>query len=217
MKAFTSRVLTTVSIVFIQACATNNAQKVRESRSLTATILMSPGAIYRPNGRVGIGAVYSANRTENDSINHSDASSKEFGEDSFNAKESRSREVDAFVHYYPWSTSAFFMGVGFQNKTAEYSVAVDQNVSTLEEADANLKYSSRVTKVKVPVGWSWIYENGFSVLFDLGPTISVKEQGTVSGTANNQPSTRKDLLVKDLARDSKGAFLDGIITLGYSF
>ena len=217
MKTLISRVCAVATLIAIEACATNNAQKVRESRSVTATILMSPGAIYRPNGHVGIGAVYSANRAKNDTVAHSDVSSKEFGEDSFKTQETRSKGLDAFVHYYPWSTSAFFMGVGFKNETSEYSVAVDQNVATLEEADSNLKYSSRVTKVKVPVGWSWIYENGFSVLFDFGPVVSVKEQGSTSGSANSQPSQRKDLLVKDLSRDSRGPLLDGILTLGYSF
>ncbi len=204
-------------VVVSQACATSNAQKVRENRNLTATVFTAPGAIYRPNGKVGMGAVFQSYRKKNDKILHSAENSKEFGSDQFTTNETKSRGVDTFLHYYPWSTSAFFFGLGLKSTTSQYSLAVDNQGTTLNEADTNLEYSSKTTKVKVPVGWSWIYENGFSLLFDMGLKVAANEVSSTSSKGEAIDSKRQKMLVEDLSRDSKGTLFEPIVTLGYSF
>jgi hypothetical protein len=204
-------------VMLIQACATSNAQKVRENRSVTATIFTAPGAIYRPNGHVGIGAVYQSYKRKNDKILHSPENAKVFGSDEFTTNETRSRGVDTFVHYYPWSTSAFFFGLGLKSTASEYSLAVNNEGTTLNESDTNFKYSSKTTKVKVPVGWSWIYENGFSLLLDMGLKVATNEVSSTNVKGEAIDTERQKLLTEDLSSDSKGTIFEPIFTLGYSF
>jgi hypothetical protein len=204
-------------VMMSHACATSNAQKVRENRSLTATVFTAPGAIYRPNGHVGVGAVYQSYRRKNDKILHSPENAKEFGTDEFATNETKSKGVDTFLHYYPWSTSAFFFGLGLKSTTSAYSLAVSKEGTSLNDADSNLEYSSKTTKVKVPVGWSWIYENGFSLLFDMGLKVATNEVSSTNSKGEAVDSKRQKMIIEDLSRDSKGTLFEPILTLGYSF
>jgi hypothetical protein len=94
---------------------------------------------------------------------------------------------------------------------------VNNEGTTLNESDTNFKYSSKTTKVKVPVGWSWIYENGFSLLLDMGLKVATNEVSSTNVKGEAIDTERQKLLTEDLSSDSKGTIFEPIFTLGYSF
>jgi hypothetical protein len=205
-------------IVLTQACATTGAEKIRAQKSVTAAVFPTIGAIYRPTAKIGIGATISASVRENDELTHSEENMKDFGSETFNVKESKSRGTNAFLHYYPWSTSAFFLGAGVKSESKNYSLAVSNDGTTLDSiSPVNMTYSASVKKIRVPLGWNWIYESGFSMLLDIGPNVAVTETATSLLKNDQVDATKKEMLISDLSRDSKGALIEPMFTMGYSF
>jgi len=206
------------ALIFTQACATTGADKMRAQRSVTATVFPTVGAIYRPTAKVGLGATLSSYVREDEQLSHSPENMKNFGSETFNVQESRSRGTNAFLHYYPWTTSAFFMGAGIKTESKNYALAVNNDGSALEsDAATNLTYSAKVKKIRVPLGWNWIYESGFSMLLDIGPNVAVSETATSLVKNDQLDATKKEMLISDLSRDSRGALLEPVFSLGYSF
>ena len=148
--------------------------------------------------------------------------------ESSNGDDSEERDVTVanlgglglFYHYYPWETSAFFLGgaaswesskVKFEERTREYTATSKECVE--------VGFRKKSLRIGAVVGWFWIWENGFSLLLDLGPRIRVQHYRsfTDNGESDNVDQSRRDDFVDQI--NGLSVFLGGIPSrmLGYSF
>lgn len=163
------------------ACAPERAEAIREDKSLTLGL---PGASYRPTGKLGVGVTGSYGHREKMTVN-----TKERGVTALAVNFDTNRpstlegdkEIDAshttinpFVQYFPWSTSAFFVGVGGSFYHATYRFEEETEGSTnLAPSYTGVSYDINSTYIGVPAGWAWIWESGFSLGLDFGPRFRV--------------------------------------------
>jgi len=202
-----------------QGCAPSRAKIVREQRNTTIGLL---GASYRPNGNIGVGISASGakDEVEVDREKKSYANSKS---DDANVQmiAETSSMVSPFVHYYPWDTSAFFVGAGANFTKSRYQYEAEKEGSTtLAPAYTEVNYEVSATDLHMPLGWNWIWENGITLMLDFGPSTTVAYAGRYSndGGDGGVNATQRDESIAALDSAKKGAvrFSLGSI-IGYSF
>jgi len=208
------------------ACAPEHAAKVRADKSLT---LGAFGAAYRPNGKFGFGAtVGTGTETKTVDPTKSDGDvvvTKKVDADLYNYRNVKTSAtgINPFVHYYPWETSAFFVGAAASIYTAKYSFHEETSGSTsLLPSYTDVDYNQNATYVGVPLGWAWIWESGFSLTLDFGPRTRVAATGHYSkdGTDDGVDVAKRDLTTKAIDKLGTGILFGGPtgnLLVGWSF
>jgi hypothetical protein len=194
------------------ACAPTNAREIRELRPTSVGLL---GVAYRPNGDHAVGLVGGAIGT---SLPAAPIGADADDQEERDTKLRSSASIGAFYHYYPMADSAFFVGAGFTHSSQSYSF----NERTNSYSDSNkdttkVKFSSKATWIGVPLGWGWIWENGFTLILDLGPRVRVGYSKSYSddGEDDDVDTDRRDDYVEDL--DGRKFTVGGGGLIGYSF
>ena len=202
------------------SCAPNKARQIREMRPVTVGLPI--GAMYRPTGDIALGAAYGRMIKDNYKVDTEqkrvNAEGKEEELEEFNAK-INSSVFRPYVHYYPWADSAFFLGIGLDVRRSIYKV--EENAESELGAlggEKDLEYDVSTQRVRIPVGWSWIWGNGISLLMDLGPRVAVQQSGSDSEEAETtSANTRRADTLSDLDSEEQGAIIEPVFLLGYSF
>ena len=207
------RLLPLITLFTTISCATDNAEKVRQERPYTVGYL---GGGYRPKGNMGINVYpsYTSARFGNSPSTESSSLFKEETDRDLNLKDFNFS--GSFI-YFPWHTSAFNMGISVKKGTSTLSYNADGATSTAVSSRINVEYQRSYTTIGIPVGWYWIWENGFTLSLDFGPRWRVTNSLSWNydgGTAVNQ-SERDSFQSK---MENVNAFtLGGAGIIGYSF
>ncbi|MDB2447258.1 hypothetical protein N9W79_01395 [bacterium] len=245
-----SKVLSIAFIIatFLTAsCATDKSAKVRSIRPVTVGLSTSGlGGMYRPNDTYAVGVTTGGSSYEGETMKiYSPANQDALGAEEFDILESQSSTTNLYAHYYPWKDSAFYMGVRISKRdsTFVYKVESEGGLSLsdgqIEESGeetrqpegstgttlvpnlSQISLETSSTQVKIPVGWSWIWENGISCMLELGgPIISFDQSSSysLSGESEGVNQTKRDILASELkASVGKGSALSPVLGFGYSF
>lgn len=203
----------------VMNCAPDQAAKLRAEKSLT---LGYPGVSYRPNGKVAVGmtGAYSSMGTKVTESTDDGKMSISGVTTSTNTTPStegdrviaqKTTQLNPFVQYFPWDTSAFFVGAGasYQTKTSRF----DEKTSSwtlAEPAYAPVTTNTTTTYLAVPVGWAWIWGTGFSLTLDFGPRIRMSQStkftndGSTAGVDADRRSRTVDAINDQDSRLSLG-------------
>lgn len=241
--------LASVAIVpmITSSCATNNSAKVRAQRPITVGLSTGGiGGMYRPNDTFAFGATTGGTSGEAETLTiYSPANRKALGAEEFGILESQTSSTNIYAHYYPWKDSAFYMGLRIKQQEATFVYEVDSSSSSLgftgedislpddmlsnaERGATNLAgYQTPVslatssTQIKIPIGWSWIWENGISFMLELGgPVIGFTQNSTynIDGEAEGVNTTKRDILATELIDTvGKDSAVSPFLNFGYSF
>jgi len=124
------------------------------------------------------------------------------------------------MQYFPWSTSAFFVGIGGSLHRATYRFAEDTETSTnLAPSSTDVSYDVNSSYVGVPAGWAWIWESGFSLGLDFGPRFRVRREIAYrnDGTTGGVDSEKRDNTVATLDSLERPVNWGGTGIIGWSF
>ncbi len=202
----TGRILSATFILIalasaLSSCAPERAEALRAEKSLTLGVY---GASYRPTPKVGIGATGNYANREKTTVNTQERGiatiTKQYSISPNTYESNREIEVthwrfDPFVQYFPWSTSAFFLGVAGRFDRATYRFDEETQGSTsLAPAYTDVTYDVDSVYVGVPAGWAWIWESGFSLGMDFGPRFRVQTAVDYrnDGTSGGVNSDKRD-------------------------
>lgn len=200
------------------AIAPERAKAIREDKALTLGLPL--GAIYRPNGKIGLGTGYSGFQTKEKAKPEAssdltlDASSKTERELS-----GRETDINAFIQYFPWDTSSFFFGAGATYRKSKLSYQETVAGSTLTEDSTNVSLERTSTSVGVPVGWCWIWQPGFTFQLAATPSVVASRKTTLSddGTDGNVDQEQRDRTLKGLAKNQGVLSVSAGLLIGWSF
>jgi hypothetical protein len=196
-------------LVLGTSCATDDAAKLRAEKPIEVGLL---GGMYRPDDNKGFGLAANVEKSI-------PAPTSFFDTDKNEEKDPeivQATEFNLFYHHYPWETSAFFVGASAVQRESTFKF---DEPRTAGGGDEEIKFTNKSTYVGVPLGWSWIWDNGISLLLDLGPRYKVSEERTFSNDAEDEvSSTSRDDTVNDL----EGKYLPKLSIgaaglIGYSF
>jgi len=200
-------------------CAPSQAQAIRQGRNTTIGLL---GASYRPTGTFGVGVTGQFGSDEF-SVDKSKKERATSDTDKANLRDvaERSEAVAPFVHYYPWATSAFFVGAGARFSTLKYTFEEENSQSTaLAPSYSEVKYNVASTEVHMPLGWHWIWESGFTAMLDFGPRMNVAYKGrfTDDGSESGVSADQRDRTAESIDRVNRnGVRFGGTGLVGWSF
>ncbi len=219
-------VLSCVAALSTFACAPEHASKVRQDKSLTLGL---PGVSYRPNGKIGVGVTAGAASNQKQTVDNSKTglSSVIGSSNDANSDEADQRQVvssfvqiSPFVQYFPWDTSAFFVGVGGTYYRGSYKFNEEKVDSTsLNPQFAEVDYQTRSNYIGVPLGWAWIWESGFSLTLDFGPRARVSRSAelTKDGKDEGVSSSERDKTVSTIDSLEPKYTYGGSGIIGWSF
>jgi len=195
--------LSLMSSIFFR-CATDNAAAVRQDRPFSIGIL---GAGYRPHADIGMGLHGSVSQDS-----PAPADSSKFDE---RKMKERGQSIGFSFVTFPWKTSAFCFGLGVN--TGKGKVSFDADVVGSSTEKTRVEFNRSMTYVGVPVGWYWIWENGFTFFLNFGPNYRVahKTSLTKDGGLTVDAAQRDDFIssIEDAKRVAWGYY--GL--MGYSF
>jgi hypothetical protein len=184
-------------------CAPQNAEAIRKDKSLTLGL---PGLSYRPTGKFAVGSTFSSLSGQKNTVKVDNSTSSGVIGATGETKAPTSRVVTTsetvispFVQYFPWSTSAFFVGAGGSYYTAKMKYDEDRMGSpNLEPSLTSVAYSRNSTYVGVPFGWAWIWTPGFSLTVDLEPQwrVATSDKYKDDGTSDQVNTDNRDRTVK---------------------
>lgn len=206
------------------ACAPTNAAAIRQDKSLTLGL---PGASYRPTGKVGVGVTGGHVAKQKTTIDNTKTGFGSVVSATADENPGAQREVEAstytvspFLQYFPWDTSAFFIGAGATFNRAYYhfdEATVDS--TSLNPQYGEVNYETRSTYVGVPVGWAWIWTPGFSLTLDFGPRARVSRTTNVSrdGSQNEVSSKERDKTIETIDSLEPRYSWGGSGIIGWSF
>ncbi len=206
------------------ACAPNNAAQVRAERSLTLGI---PGAAYRPSGSVGVGITGSYTPEQKTTIDNTKSGLNSVVESGSDESPESQREVTAtsytlspFIQYFPWASSAFFVGGGATFSRAYYKYDEETVDSTsLNPQYGEVNYETKAVYVGVPVGFAWIWAPGFSITLDVGPRARISYSSTVTrdGSGRDVSSAEREKTTSTIDSLEPRYTLGGSGMIGWSF
>jgi hypothetical protein len=189
-------------------CAPSNARELRELRPTTVGFI---GAAYRPTPDTGVGAALgigfeSSTYTVNKEDDERDPTQRE------------NYQLGVFYHRYLMADSAFFLGIGADTNQTTYTF--DERTNTYSSANktyADVEYDVRTTRIGMPLGWAWIWEEGFTIILDIGPRLEIAKSGSYDddGEDEDVDVDRRDDYVDRLTGRVISFGASGII--GYSF
>jgi hypothetical protein len=86
---------------------------------------------------------------------------------------------------------------------------------------ARVSVESSTIQLKVPFGWSWMWRNGISLLFELGGPVVVfnKDSGmTIDGENEGVNKVERDIVIAELESElRKEHAFSPYLSIGYSF
>ena len=225
-----SALLMMVLVPVVINCAPDRARQLREEKSLTLGLPL--GVTYRPNGKVGLGLTGGTGQTANkiDSVGDNgdpvsmgssvSTSTSTTPKDGERVVKEHYTEISPFVQYFPWDTSAFFVGAGgTYKKTASNFQENTADSTTLEPSYTPVSMESKSIYFNVPVGWAWIWTPGFSLTLDATASIPVSHSNTYDndGTTGKVNETNRNKTVDAIEKNqtSISMALGGMI--GWSF
>jgi hypothetical protein len=238
-----------VGTLFTSGCATTKSAKVREQRPITVGLSTGGlGGMYRPNDTYAFGATTGGTFQEGETMTiYSPANQKALGAEEFDVLESQTSNTNLFFHYYPWADSAFYMGVKISKSDATFIYEVESQNSmvgftgdeisspmegSLDEIDSTggttltgsltqVALETSSTQVKIPIGWSWIWENGISFMLELGGPILNFDQSSsysMNGEYEGVDKQKRDVLASELKTTvGKDSAVSPFLSFGYSF
>ena len=169
-------------------CAPDNASEVRELKPESVGLL---GFIHHPDGEKAYGIT--GDYSKNSSVENSGLYTIIDPERS--AKITNQWQVSLFYHHYPWKTSAFFAGIGFDYMAHDLQWQEQTNAYTAANPTrTQVQYGDRALYFRIPLGWAWIWNSGFTLMFDFGPGFRLY-RGTRwinDGTAGNVDTGSRD-------------------------
>jgi hypothetical protein len=189
------------------ACATDQAAKLRQERPYTVGYL---GAAYRPqdNLAINLSADIRADASGSGSI-----SEMRQGEEDRNISLT-GHKIGISALYFPKSTSAFFVGAGILSGSG--SVKFDGKKTNSDEK-TKVTYDRSASYIGIPLGWYWIWDNGFTLALDFGPNLRISHSQKIrnSGGVDVDTSDRDKTIGK--IEDKNKITLGGRGLFGYSF
>lgn len=217
-----------ISGIILTSCATDKAGQLRQDRPITLGYL---GGSYRLQHNIDVGATIDIG-SKLDFVYDKDKENVYLGafsnlaigpekDDSLtirNVEYKTKPSLNIFARYYIWDQSAFFVGGAYTYKQEVFKY------NTLQTGETT--YSNKVVKIEdsfndhllsIPVGWAWIWENGFSLGISTGPAIRIKGSTTTSASSDYNESDAK--WVQDRHTRETFQFLgaESVGVIGYSF
>ncbi len=189
-------------IILFSNCATDQAAKVRNDRKFSLGYL---GAAVRPWQNFGL-SIDGRAAPANLGISGDDRDITVKGS-----------SINLRTEKFIWDSSAFYVGAGFGRSTGKMTFQAAQTGGVSEKIDVT--YAQTVDRFIVPVGWFWIWNNGFTIQIDFGPSWVTK---TTSGYANDGGATvdkiDRDTFITNYESKNNGNFLLlPSFFIGYSF
>lgn len=209
-------------------CAPSRAKAIREDKLVTVGY---PGAVFRPNGKIAVGATFAAMTDHKGGMEDATSGPGVLGISSRSAEQRKEisddkREVKhslfalhPSVMYFPKDDSAFFIGAGGSYMSSKYKFSEETSgFTSLAPSYADIEYETKATYIGVPVGWAWIWENGVSLTLDVGPRVRMSRSTTYSddGAAASVDPKKRDQTAKLLDTGESRVGL-GSLFFGYSF
>lgn len=211
-----------VTLLTQMSCAGNNAAELRELRPTTIAANLGPtlSLEYRPMKNFGID-VYAHNTGSE--LNSTDL---DLGGLFWDTLEEGSRnfkdegtDLGISASFYPIHSSAFRVGFGLESHTSK--VSFDSNTLDLDQygfpGSTKVSYAQNSIYLAIPLGWSWIWDSGFSFSIDYGPRFRLSR----STDWKNAGGSRVDAAFRDRygnsKEDDKNIQLGGSGGFGYSF
>ena len=202
------------------SCAPEKAKSVRQARNLTLGLL---GVSYRPTGDFSVGMNGAVgNKTKVELKKKRDDSSESFvpdGDLTFDRDTKKSYQtINAFAHYFPWDSSAFFVGAGLEYDQSKYYFNEQIDGSTaLNPLLTDIEYGNKAVYATMPFGWEWIWESGFALTLNLDLRHSVSDQTSYAKDGSQQKVAvdSRDAVVQELDRNHW--FGAGLGIIGYAF
>ena len=210
----------------ISACAPTQARGLREARPFTVALL---GVAARPNGNVGAGVALGYTGDKSFAVKSGDSGIKarlkpdNFADDDARVINQKSATtISPFVHFYPMVSSAFFLGAGASYTKSRYGFKEHNTEYSVSSQTTDVEYEKTLVYARMPVGWAWIWNNGFSLTLDFGPALLMSRNGHYNSGGDGMSGV--DIAKRDSTRDTvesldpKFRVIDGINTMiGYSF
>lgn len=226
--------------VLSYGCATNQSAKVRGQRPVTIGLGTSGmGAMYRPTDSLAVGAASGGSSSSSTDLAITSASNqKALGVDTYTIDESQTNVTTVYGHYFPWNDSAFYMGLSVKQQQdsfiyqvageSGFSAAPQKTGGNLDGAATNLSsplaqvsLDTSSVQIKLPVGWSWIWQNGISLMLELGgPVIYFDQRSDYSldGKSENVDEKKRDIITSVVVDDvGKDSAISPLLNIGYSF
>lgn len=200
------------------SCASDNAAALREVRPNTIAANLGPliSFEHRPHKNIGIDLY--AHSADNELHSGSFDLWESLG-DSARDYKNRGTDIGLGASFYPFETSAFRTGLGLEmhNSTASFdSDTLDRDVYGFPGSTrASYKQSSMF--LSIPLGWSWIWDSGFSFSLDYGPRIRLSRSTSWKNTGGSRvDQSFRDNYMND-KEDDKNVQFGGSGGFGYSF
>jgi hypothetical protein len=129
----------------------------------------------------------------------------------------RTQGLSLFFHRYFWPTSAFYWGLGVRREDSKISFDERKTGHTNDDTDrVRVEYTESTTWVGLPLGWDWVWENGFTLMLDFGPRVRVANSRTFSEDGGQDVDTGdRDSHVDSIGHSTITLGFGGLI--GYSF
>jgi hypothetical protein len=206
-------------------CAPERARAVREDKSLTLGL---PGVTYRPHGKIGVGVTMAGISeaktkidTQDSGIKSSIVSSDDKSDhpDAIRDVKQSNVDVNPYVQFFPFDTSAFFIGLQGTYQRAWYEFEEERSDSTsLAPTYTDVKYRTKSNYLGVQAGWAWIWESGFSMGVQAGPRVRVSHQGEYANEGDDVNTDKRDKTVETIDSLEQGVRLStGLGIIGWSF
>lgn len=219
-KLFVSSLALLMFSVIFQNCAPMKARQNREMKPVTVGLPI--GAMFRPTGDMALGLNFASYSEREVKINQDLAEVRKDPE--IERQGSQAATIFRFhSHYYPWADSAFFVGLGVDYYDSTISVAAQETEGgafALTGAEAEQEYAVQTTQVRLPVGWSWIWNNGLSLLLDLGPVVSTNqdyESKKTEAASGEEAEQSQQTLESGILEFERGGVISPVFMVGYSF
>jgi hypothetical protein len=216
--------LLVISVSGLFACAPSNARQVRQDLALTVGY---PGASYHPGGTFALGATgnYVPNQkttVDNSKTGMDSVISAKKDENPEDKREvvSTSYWISPFVQYFPFDSSAFFVGAAATINRSYYKFEEETvDSTTLNPQYGEVNYETKSTYVGVPIGFAWIWESGFSLTLDVGPRARVARTSEVSadGSSSYVSSKERDKTIETIDSLEPRYSWGGSGLIGWSF
>lgn len=224
-----------LSFLLIEGCATRKAAEVRSKRPVSIEVGTAGfGGKFRPNDSFSVGVITGGLSRENEDFEITSRRQREtLGTNSFEVADYQMQHTIFWGQYFPWKDSAFYLGLAAKRMTETFRFGVAQTPGAglhgggtdpelnLSSGEALVAYDLESLQLKVPFGWSWIWEGGFSLMLELGGPIirfDQKEKYALNGVSEGVSESRRDQKVSVLKQYSgEDSVISPLINLGYSF
>lgn len=141
-------------------CATDQQGDYRDQSFVTVGLPAS--LMLRPHQSFSLGFNYHG-ESEIYSVTDPFTTTNELAE-----SRTKHRDSEVFLHYYPWETSGFFLGVNHLRREADVDLHLGSELTT------NIKYQAVATYSGLGFGWDWIWESGFAL--SLGTSVGHRQK-----------------------------------------